>query len=93
MIFLSLVLRIMNWLSYENGLAYVQNAHGSFAGSETRGQVDLVSRYQFESSPAVVACGTLAMFHWDATPVLAESEYSRVDHRRKAGHNHTFERQ
>jgi pimeloyl-ACP methyl ester carboxylesterase len=71
MIFLSPFVRIMNWLSYENGLAYVQNAQSSFAGSETRGQVDLVSRYQFESSPAVVARGTLAMFHWDATPVLS----------------------
>jgi pimeloyl-ACP methyl ester carboxylesterase len=70
MIFLSPLVRIMNWLSYENGLAYVQNAHSSFAGSETRGQVDLVSQYQVESSPAVVARGALAMFHWDATAVL-----------------------
>jgi pimeloyl-ACP methyl ester carboxylesterase len=70
MIFLSPFVRIMNWLSYENGLTYVQNAQTSFAGSETRGQVDFLSRYQFESSPGVVARGTLAMFHWDATPVL-----------------------
>jgi pimeloyl-ACP methyl ester carboxylesterase len=71
MIFLSPFVRMMNWLSYENGLAYVQNAKSSFAGSETRGQVDLVSRYQFESPPAVVARGALAMFRWDATPVLS----------------------
>jgi pimeloyl-ACP methyl ester carboxylesterase len=70
MIPLSPVVRVMNWLSYHNGLAYLQNAHSSFAGSETRGQLDLVSRYQYRSSPAVVARGTLAMFHWDATPVL-----------------------
>ncbi len=70
MIFLSPVVRFMNWLSYENGAAYIMNAHSSFAGSETRGQVDLVSRYQYESSPSVVARGTLGMFHWDATPVL-----------------------
>lgn len=70
MIYLSPAVRMMNWLSYENGLLYIQNAQSSFAGSETRGQVDLVSRYQVESSPAVVARGTLAMFHWDATPVL-----------------------
>jgi len=30
----------------------------------------LISRYSYESSPAVVARGTLAMFHWDAKPVL-----------------------
>ena len=70
MIFLSPLVRLMNWLSYQNGLAQIQNAESSFAGSETRGQIDFVSRYMFESSPAVVARGTLAMFHWDATPVL-----------------------
>ena len=70
MVYLSPLVRLTNWLSYENGLLYLENAQSSFAGSETRGQLDLVSRYQFESSPAVVARGTLAMFHWDASPVL-----------------------
>jgi len=70
MIALSPRVRAMNWLSYQNGMAQLMNAHSSFAGSETKGQLDLVSRYQYESSPAVVARGTLAMFHWDATPVL-----------------------
>jgi pimeloyl-ACP methyl ester carboxylesterase len=70
MIPLSPFVRLMNWLSYQNGSAYLLNAQSSFAGSETRGQIDLVSQYQYRSSPAVVARGTLAMFHWDATPVL-----------------------
>lgn len=70
MVVLSPLVRLMNWLSYQNGLAQLLNAQSSFAGSETRGQLDLVSRYQYRSSPAVVARGTLAMFHWDATPVL-----------------------
>ena len=70
MIFLSPFVRVLNWLSYENGFSYLQNAQSSFAGAESRGQVDLVSRYQVEASPAVVARGTLAMFHWDATAVL-----------------------
>jgi pimeloyl-ACP methyl ester carboxylesterase len=70
MIGLSPFVHFMNWLSYENGTAYAMNAQSSFAGSETRGQVDLVSRLQAEASPAVIARGTLAMFHWDATPVL-----------------------
>jgi pimeloyl-ACP methyl ester carboxylesterase len=69
-ILLSPVVRMLNWLSYQNGLAQLHNAHSSFAGSETAGQVDFVSQFQFRSSPAVVARGTLAMFHWDATPVL-----------------------
>jgi pimeloyl-ACP methyl ester carboxylesterase len=67
---LSPFVRVMNWMSYQNGSAYLLNAQSSFAGSETRGQIDLVSRYQYRSSPAVVARGTLAMFRWDATPVL-----------------------
>jgi pimeloyl-ACP methyl ester carboxylesterase len=70
MILLSPVVRVLNWLSYQNGSAQLYNAHSSFAGSETRGQVDFVSQFQYRSSPAVIARGTLAMFHWDATPVL-----------------------
>lgn len=70
MIAASPLLRVMNWMSYANGTSVLMNAKTSFAGSETRGQVDLVSRLQAEASPAVVARGTLAMFHWDATPVV-----------------------
>jgi pimeloyl-ACP methyl ester carboxylesterase len=70
MVLLSPAVRLLNWLSYQNGFAQLYNAHSSFAGSETRGQVDFVSQFQYRSSPAVVARGTLAMFHWDATPVL-----------------------
>jgi pimeloyl-ACP methyl ester carboxylesterase len=70
MVLLSPAVRLLNWLSYHNGFAQLYNAHSSFAGSETQGQVDFVSQFQYRSSPAVVARGTLAMFHWDATPVL-----------------------
>ncbi len=70
MVLLSPAVRLLNWLSYQNGFAQLYNAHNSFAGSETQGQVDFVSQFQYRSSPAVVARGTLAMFHWDATPVL-----------------------
>ncbi len=70
MIALSPLVHAVNWLSYQEGLTYLRNAQSSFAGAETRGEVDLLSRSQAEASPAVVARGTLAMFHWDATPVL-----------------------
>ncbi|HEX4164799.1 MAG TPA: alpha/beta hydrolase [Bryobacteraceae bacterium] len=33
--------------------------------------MDLIARYGYESSPDVVARGTLAMFHWDAKEELA----------------------
>ncbi len=70
MIWFSPLVRAINWLSYENGTSHMMNAQSAFAGSETWGQLDLVSRYGYESTPSVVARGTLAMFHWDATPVL-----------------------
>lgn len=70
MVPLSPFIRVANWFSYAEGLTSERNAHSSFAGAETRGQVDLVSRSQSQASPAVVARGTLAMFHWDATDVL-----------------------
>lgn len=71
MVPLSEVVRLMNWLSYHEGLLYLNNAHSSFDGTETLGQLDMTSRYQFLSSPGVVARGTLAMFHWDMTPELS----------------------
>lgn len=71
MIWLSPLFRIMNWFSYRSGLAQINNAKSAFAGAETWGQVDLIASYGYKSSPAVVARGTLAMFHWDAKPVLA----------------------
>jgi pimeloyl-ACP methyl ester carboxylesterase len=72
MIPFSALVRIANWISLPRRVSLWRNASSSFAGTETRGQLDLVSRFQFEWSPGVVARGTLAMFHWDATPVLPQ---------------------
>ena len=72
MVPLSPLAQAANFLSYEEGLLYISNAKSAFAGTETRGQLDLVSRYGFQSSPGVVAKGTLAMFHWDASPVMPQ---------------------
>jgi pimeloyl-ACP methyl ester carboxylesterase len=67
---LSPVVRGLNWLGYQSGLVHLQTASSSFAGTETREQLDFVSRYYYRSSPAVVARGTLGMLHWDASDVL-----------------------
>ena len=64
MIPLSELVRAANWVLYQEGILYLNNASSAFAETETRGQLDLVSRFKFESSPGVVARGTLAMFHW-----------------------------
>jgi pimeloyl-ACP methyl ester carboxylesterase len=71
MIALSPVFRALNWFSYQEGFTSSHNAESAFDGTETRGQLDLVSRYSYESSPAVVARGALAMFHWDMAPELS----------------------
>ena len=70
MIALSPIFRGLSWLSYQEGIAPASNAQSAFDGTETRGQLDLVSRYGYQSSPGVVARGTLAMFHWDMTDEL-----------------------
>jgi pimeloyl-ACP methyl ester carboxylesterase len=70
MIALSPLVRVMNALRYYNGMSHLQNALQSFAGTQTAGEVDFVSRYEVLSTPSVVARGGLAMFHWDASKVL-----------------------
>lgn len=69
MIALSPLVHVLNWISYQNGTAFIMNAKTGFA-SGTRGQIDFVSRLQAKASPAVIASGTLGMFHWDCTGVL-----------------------
>lgn len=68
--FVSPVVRALNWLAYQSGLTHLQNASSSFAGAETREQLDFASKYYYRSSPAVVSRGMLGMLHWDATDVL-----------------------
>jgi pimeloyl-ACP methyl ester carboxylesterase len=68
---LSPVLRIMNWFAYRSGLLQVYIASSSFAGTETRSQVNYAAGSYAKSSPEVVALGTLGMLHWDASDVLA----------------------
>lgn len=72
MIAVPAVFRAMDWLSYQEGISQDSNAKSAFDGTETRGQLDLVSRYGYQSAPDVVARGTLAMFHWDMTPELPQ---------------------
>jgi pimeloyl-ACP methyl ester carboxylesterase len=64
------VVWLMNWLSYANGLAHLSAMLTGFAGTETRGQLDLATRYNAQTPPAVLARQNLAMFRYDATEVL-----------------------
>jgi len=67
---LSPVAWVMTLLSYLNGSAHWSNHASMFAGTETRGQLEFVTRYMLKQSPAALARGTLGMFRYDATEVL-----------------------
>jgi pimeloyl-ACP methyl ester carboxylesterase len=62
---------LMSWLGYFNGSSHLIGMFFGFAGSQTRGQLDLAARYNPLAWPGVQARETLAMFRYDATPVLA----------------------
>jgi pimeloyl-ACP methyl ester carboxylesterase len=62
---------LMSWLGYLNGSAHLLGRAFGFAGSQTRGQLDLAARYNPLAWPSVQAHETLAMLRYDATPVLA----------------------
>jgi len=61
---------IMSWLGYLNGSSHLIGMVFGFAGSQTRGQLDLATRYNPLAWPGVQARETLAMFRYDATGVL-----------------------
>jgi pimeloyl-ACP methyl ester carboxylesterase len=68
---LSPAVRAVGWLNYMNGLTHLHLHRSSFAGTETRGELDFVARYGYRSSPDVIGRGALAMLHWDASTALA----------------------
>jgi len=61
---------LMNWLSYFNGSAHHSVRRDSFAGTETRGQVDFTARFVPHARPDVLARGMLGMLNYDATTTL-----------------------
>ncbi len=70
MVWLSPLVRALNWLSYLNGSAHRSTERDSFSGRETRGQLDFITWYYCKAAPEVAARGMLAMFRYDATDVL-----------------------
>jgi pimeloyl-ACP methyl ester carboxylesterase len=61
---------LMNWMSYFNGSAHRSTHKTSFAGNETRGQLDFCSRFMPHARPDVLARGMLGMIAYDATGAL-----------------------
>jgi pimeloyl-ACP methyl ester carboxylesterase len=61
---------LMNWMSYFNGSAQRSTHKSSFAGTETRGQLDFCSRFMPHARPDVLARGMLGMIAYDVTSTL-----------------------
>ena len=64
---LSPLMWLMNWLSYLNGSAHLSTKHSAFGGTETWEQIDFITKFQLQASPAVMARGMLGMMRYDAT--------------------------
>ena len=68
---LSLLVRVLNLMSYWNGSIHSSARQNGFAGTQSRSQVDFVASYYPVDSPAVLARGALGMLGYDATTALA----------------------
>jgi pimeloyl-ACP methyl ester carboxylesterase len=61
---------LMNQLSYLNGSAHLSTLQSGFAGNETWGQVEHLTRLGVKAWPAVLARGMFGMLRYDATATL-----------------------
>jgi pimeloyl-ACP methyl ester carboxylesterase len=68
---LSPLVWLLNVLSYLNGSAHASTARQSFAGTQTREQVQFVTKCMLHTSPGVLARGMLGMLRYEATTTLA----------------------
>jgi len=71
-IWLSPLVWVMNWCSYLNGSSHWSAARSSFAGTQTRSQLDFVASFQPRHSPAVLSRGALGMLRYDASKILSQ---------------------
>jgi pimeloyl-ACP methyl ester carboxylesterase len=69
-IWLSPLLWLSNWMSYLNGSAFLSTKSSGFAGTETSEELNFVTRFQLQASPAVLARGMFGMLRYDATAAL-----------------------
>ena len=70
MIALAPYFQLMNFIKYINGSQHLNNHLTGFAGTETRGQLNLATWLTTVSPVGVIARGVLAMFKYEARDVL-----------------------
>ncbi|HEX8313019.1 MAG TPA: alpha/beta hydrolase [Chthoniobacteraceae bacterium] len=61
---------LQNWSSYSNGTSHVMTRIFTFAGNQTRGQLEFCTRMSVGCSPKVLAGQALGMFRYDVADVL-----------------------
>ena len=61
---------LQNWLGYLSGSMHLSSMLTGFAGTESRGQLDLATRYNPLTPPVVWARENLAMLRYDARGVI-----------------------
>jgi pimeloyl-ACP methyl ester carboxylesterase len=66
-IFLSPVFWVFRWMSYLNGNSHIMTRWLTFAGTQTRKQLDFTTLLSTMTPPAVMARGCLGMFRYDVT--------------------------
>jgi pimeloyl-ACP methyl ester carboxylesterase len=69
-IWLSPLLWLSNLMSYLNGSALLSTKSSGFANTETLEELEFVTRFQLQASPAVLARGMFGMLRYDATATL-----------------------
>lgn len=61
---------LQNWSSYQNGTSHILTRLFTFAGRQTRGQLDFCTRMSVRQSPRILSRQMLAMFRYDVTDTL-----------------------
>ena len=72
MIWFAPLLQLSNWLKFFNGSLHLSNHFTGFAGTETKGQLNLTSFLTAKAPVDVIARGMLGMFNYDATNILSQ---------------------
>jgi len=69
-IFLSPLIWLMRWMSYLNGNSLIVSRWLTFAGTQTRKQLDFTTLLSTMAPPSVMARGVLGMFRYDVKNLL-----------------------
>jgi pimeloyl-ACP methyl ester carboxylesterase len=70
-IFLSPIIWLFRWMSYQNGNSHIVSRWLTFTGTQTSKQLDFATFLSTSTRPSVMARGCLGMFRYDVTNDLS----------------------